>query len=77
MGAASLWPLRDSLPEGCSSSWRFTGHRESIALSWAMGRIPHLTIMMILPDEALENTYVVFSRMKLWRTPMWCSPGVP
>ena len=61
-------------PEGCSSSWRITGHREAIALSWAMGWIPHLTIMMISPDGALENTYVSFSQMKLWRTPMWCSP---
>ena len=76
MGAASPRPLHDSLPEGCSSSWRITRHRESIALSWAMGWIPHLTIMMISPDGALENTYVVFSQMKLWRTPMWCSPGV-
>ena len=64
MGATSPRPLRDSLPEGCSSSWRIAGHREVIALSWAMGWIPRLTIMMI-------------RRMELWRTPMWCSPGVP
>ena len=49
MGAASLQPLRDSLPEGCSLSWRITGRREAIALSWPMGWIPHLTFMMISP----------------------------
>ena len=55
MGAASPRPLRYSLPEGCSSSWRIAGHREVIALSWAMGWIPHLTIMMIRRMELGEH----------------------
>ena len=53
MGAASRQSLGDSLPEGCSSSWRITGHREAIAFVLARGMNPPSNHY-----DDLENIYV-------------------
>ena len=53
MGAASRRSLGDSLPEGCFSSWRITGHRDAIAFVLARGMNPPSNHY-----DDLENTYV-------------------
>ena len=56
MGVASRRSLGDSLPVGCSSSWRINGHREAITFVLARGMNPPSNHY-----DDLENVYRVFS----------------